>query len=1275
MSGIGTRATRLVAGLTAWIIFASTATANPLGGTVSQGEASITSAGNHLDIHQATDRALIDWRSFDIAPGEVTQFHQPSASSLTVNRVNAATPSQIEGALQANGNIVLINPNGIAFGRGAAIDVNGLVASTANIDEQTLNSGKLEFRTPGSPDARITNDGRITAKNAGLVSLVAPNVVNNGVIDARLGKVQLASGDTFTLDLYGDGLINLAVSDPVKKQLVSNSGLLRADGGTVSMTAAAGKNVVNGVINMDGIVQARSMGERNGKIVLYAEGSNAVKGNQAEDKGKKQGNSTVLVSGVLDASGTDDFATLPTPGTKGSKSQAAVAGERGGSIDVYGDNIALENGSRIDASGKSGGGTVRIGGDYLGQGTTPAAHRVFVGEGASVTARATEAGDGGRIIVWADDINRFFGSLDARGGDLDGNGGFVETSGKRNLDATGDVDTSARHGETGTWLLDPTDITISNAADTGTMLWTGAQFEDTTATASNLSVTTLQNRLTTNNVIVTTASGLAGNGDITVQDPISWSSNNSLTLNATRDINVNATITQTGASSRLITVSGRDTNINASLIKPTANLAGNFIDATATRDIVITYADIVVTNNQPHAGIRMVAGRDLTTIGTVLMRASEGDHGAITLHAAGGNTNGTGRINLSAGTALSQGRGLDLRSGDNAGRPDIMLTTINTLVNHSSGLVSAVVTLLGFGTITIDLPLLANSGTGRGVHGITLSASNQIIINQPLAAPQNSVNTSGYSFTAPNGVFINANIDSDRGMSFTGPVLINGDRELTAYNRGNNHQVTFSSTVNGTTAGADNLAIRFLANTGSNVSFGGIVGGSTPLGDLSVTTDNINLGANLFGHGTLTLQPLTLGTNINLNNGTTGFALQTAELNRIQNGWSDIHIGRADGTGTMTFGSATWNDPITFRSGATGTIAVNALQTGAGNSSLTFGGPTTLSAGVTTANQAISFASTVALGANTTLAAGTGDVSFDDTINGAFDLTVNAGGISLAGVAGGSTPLGAVSLLGTGSVTLFSINATSIFARADSASGDIILNGGAMLSASSAAGDSIVLAAGRNFINNAGGSPLSTAGTARWLVYSTNAWSDMTGGLTSDFTRITCTYGGSCPSFPASGNGFLYSGGLPNSGGGGGSPSLAPATVEHITPTELVPLVSVPVLPVTQIATAPTLPGPSPEVATPLPSVGELPLDQVVSQFGSNGLPAPPRNTLVTELSGNEIVLTPVASRNAASGRANSEQSDADQKAGQPFRTPCHSASPYDPACQAGSGQVTGELK
>ena len=287
------------------------ALANPQDGVVSAGQASIASSGNTLTVNQTSNKAVIDWRGFDIGAGETTQFVQPGSSSIALNRVNSNNASHIDGNLTANGNVIIVNQNGVLFGQNAKVDVNGLVASTADIDTtKFMNStGALTFDKAGNPNAVIANAGQITAKEAGLVGLVAPNVINSGVITAKLGRVHLASGDAATVDLYGDGLMDVAVSDAVQSQLVANRGLISADGGTVALTAAAGRDIINSLIDQSGALQAQSVDVKNGKIVIAAEGSNSkIKfSGTAKANGNTHGNGgkvTVIGKGDVDFTGT-----------------------------------------------------------------------------------------------------------------------------------------------------------------------------------------------------------------------------------------------------------------------------------------------------------------------------------------------------------------------------------------------------------------------------------------------------------------------------------------------------------------------------------------------------------------------------------------------------------------------------------------------------------------------------------------------------------------------------------------------------------------------------------------------------------------------------------------------------------------------------------------------------------------------------------------------------------------------------------------------------------
>jgi filamentous hemagglutinin family protein len=229
---------------------------SPVGGRVVSGDAEISGEGTSTTrIVQLTGRAVIDWRSFGIGADNAVVFVQPSSQSATLNRVTGDQVSIILGRLDANGHVLLINPNGIVFGAGAQVNVGSLIATTSDISNANFMAGRLTFDQPGRLGAGVVNAGAITARDGGLVALVAPHVRNDGVIVAHLGKVALGAADTFTVDLYGDALINLALSDAHAGQLhqangdavtslVTNTGRIEVAGGeAVLMTARTAKNV------------------------------------------------------------------------------------------------------------------------------------------------------------------------------------------------------------------------------------------------------------------------------------------------------------------------------------------------------------------------------------------------------------------------------------------------------------------------------------------------------------------------------------------------------------------------------------------------------------------------------------------------------------------------------------------------------------------------------------------------------------------------------------------------------------------------------------------------------------------------------------------------------------------------------------------------------------------------------------------------------------------------------------------------------------------------
>ncbi|HEX7964258.1 MAG TPA: filamentous hemagglutinin N-terminal domain-containing protein, partial [Gammaproteobacteria bacterium] len=234
------------------------ALANPSGGQVVAGQATIgTPSANGMVINQASQSAIINWQQFNIGKGQYVQFLQPSSSAVVLNRVVGGSPSSILGTLSANGQVFLVNTNGVFFGKGASIDVQGFLASTIDITDSNFLSGNYVFDHGGAPDAKLVNQGRIRAHNGGYVVLAGDYAENTGIISAQSGHVILAAGSKATLDLNGNKLVHFAIDQATLSNYagVKNAGSLIADGGTVIMTADVANALKATVVNNTGLIE------------------------------------------------------------------------------------------------------------------------------------------------------------------------------------------------------------------------------------------------------------------------------------------------------------------------------------------------------------------------------------------------------------------------------------------------------------------------------------------------------------------------------------------------------------------------------------------------------------------------------------------------------------------------------------------------------------------------------------------------------------------------------------------------------------------------------------------------------------------------------------------------------------------------------------------------------------------------------------------------------------------------------------------------------------
>ncbi|EBB1539504.1 filamentous hemagglutinin N-terminal domain-containing protein [Salmonella enterica] len=690
----------LLTGLIAGLLPAMALAADlPTGGQIVGGQGSISTSGNQMTIHQQTQNMAANWHSFDIGKNNTVQFVQPNSSSVALNRVTGASGSQIMGTLKANGQVFILNPNGVLFGKNARVDVGGLVASTKNISTTDFMKGQYTLSGSGNPGAQVVNQGSLTTSKGGYIVLAGERVSNSGTVTTPSGKTILAAGKTVTLQLDNGGLTSVSVNGSVVNALVENQGLISATNGQVYLTAKGQDMLLNTVVNNSGTVEAKGLANRGGEIVL-----------NGGDSG------VVSQSGHLLAD-----------------SQTG----QGGKITLEGQNIHLAGGSLTTATGKTGGGEVYVGGGWQGQDShIKNASKVVMDKAATVDVSATENGNGGTAVLWSDDYTNFRGTVLAKGGAKSGDGGRVETSSHRNLQASGAVDASARAGHGGEWLLDPTDVTIVGAgADTGIDSATadGTDIFTPTASGGQILNSSIVNQLNAGTSVTVKTSGTDTDGE-------------------TGNITVNANIIKTAGTDAKLTLLA-DNNIstgdNVSIGATTGKLSLDLLAGNTTNNASISLGKFI--NISLNGGDLLAdAGNSASGVSLTFMNNGKIKGGNVTLNLSRGL--GGYAYNVNADNDL----------------------TINGSVTGSTGW-GAVLGFTAGGKLAMNSPgsisLQANdpgNGGGRvlisGDKGVTLNAAaGTVTLNAAKAA------TNGVNITSGNGAVSITNMvqDGSNGMTLT----------------------------------------------------------------------------------------------------------------------------------------------------------------------------------------------------------------------------------------------------------------------------------------------------------------------------------------------------------------------------------------------------------------------------------------------------------------------------------------------------------------------------
>ena len=460
----------------------------PVGGNVSQGMVTIsqttTAQAASMTVNQSSQRAVINWNSFNLGQSASINFVQPNTQSVTLNRINDGNPSQIFGRINATGQVFLSNANGVYFSPTSSVDVGALVATTHSISDDNFMAGKYYFERNGS-SGKIINEGRLSSSLGGYIALLAPEVQNAGLVVANAGTVAMASGEVISLQVQGGSLAGITTTPSTIATLIENKLAVQAPDGQIILSSVALNKLQAGVIKNSGRLEASSLVSKGGKIFLEA------------------------------------------------------------------DDIALSSSSTIEAKGANGGGTVLVGGDWQGSGSMHQATKVKMESGATIDVSATNKGDGGKVVFWSDvnnseSVTQVHGSIKADAGAIDGGGGQIETSGHfLNVDDL-QVSTQAFAGQSGQWLLDPYNVTITSSTANNSLI---ANTFTPVGTNSTISASTLSTNLNTSSITVTTTGAGTDAGDITVNAAITKtasSSRSTLSLIAAHDININQKVESTG---------------------------------------------------------------------------------------------------------------------------------------------------------------------------------------------------------------------------------------------------------------------------------------------------------------------------------------------------------------------------------------------------------------------------------------------------------------------------------------------------------------------------------------------------------------------------------------------------------------------------------------------------------------------------------------------------------------------------------------------------------
>ena len=994
----------------------------PRGERVVEGTASFDkSRAGHVEI-TTSDRAIINYDSFNIDALESVTFVQPSRKSAVLNRVKGGDPSALMGSLKGNGRVYLINQNGILIGPSAVINTGSFIASTLDITNEDFMSDRQEFfRVKGSKGS-ILHQGSISCPE-GVVALISPEVRNEGMIAARAGKVLIAGAEKVTLDFMGDGLLSFSVDGDVEDALFQHLGNIDAAGGDVFVKLKVADNLIKQVVNSDGIEEAVGIIADNG-VVRLASGSMIA---AARVQVEANGMTALEMEGRIDSP----------------------------DVGLFADKITL-SGAYIDASHELSGGRVLIGGDYKGSGYMQKARQTIVDQESVICADATESGDGGHVIVWAEETTLFNGKIYARGID---NGGFVETSAKDALNINmGFVDATAPQGQKGVWLIDPTTIVI-DAAGVDTLATVA---NCALAAASVIAPATINAALANQNVILCASSTITQNA---AQNINMSNAGSGIIFQAGGTITLNGNITTQGGllnftnnvvlagNATLSTIGG------GALGAPVTFTAAVNDNVAGTHSLTITAGTGAISINGATGGIAALGSFSATgnggiSVGSVFTSTAGGGSGNMSFVSTTG-------VSLLSSSYTATGGAFSI-TGNVTAYANVSISTTTAAAASITGAINPDTATKSFSITTANGPIsVGNIGNNTAFTGVTLIAgTNTVAMGSVGTGAATGILAGTLVVSGTGGITLNGGTyNTASSQSYTGAVTLAGNPVMTS----GNTAINFSSTINGA---------KFLEiDAGTNaVTFSNSIGAVTPLQGLVVSAaGGINFSGSTYktvGSQTYT-GPVVLNTaatafnvigaggvffssTVNTTVGAASLTIDNAAAGAIN---GDIIFLGNIGTTVTAFG------PITLK--ALDNIALSNMGTGArtGGVSINVGLGLTETAvdlnGASYTVASLNCTGEVILGANVNIDANGGGIPINITGNIDGDLTANARNLTcnaplgtiVMGAVGINERLGTLSLTGTG-VTLDAVGVSTINPGVsagmtlNAGAGSISLNGG-----------------------------------------------------------------------------------------------------------------------------------------------------------------------------------------------------------------------------------------